>query len=215
MKAGNKVAVGIVAAVAVGIGATAAIGGVNESPARAEELVPALASAQGAADRLPQDVDVTDQANLRPESSRLIGERDLASYWVARNDRDEICFVLRLAPAADGHPGDAGIMGVSCGTAAEFAEDGISLRLGGGDGGVVAHLLPPVVDAPAVKDAFDRAGGVPARALRVAALSGGSAGTEDSPVLVSMRTSTADDVGPVEVPRASGEPFVLPSMSGR
>lgn len=216
MKTRQRVTVGVLAAAFAGIGATAASAGADYShPVQADELVPALASEQRNADRLPQDVDVAEQADLRPDSSRLIGERALASYWVARNDRGEICSVVRLAAEADGHPGDAGITSVSCSTVVEFVHYGASLRLEGGDGGVVAHLLPPDIDPSTVEDTFDRAGGLPANALSVAALSADPAGTDASPVLVSLSTTAADQVGPVEVPRESGEPLLLPSMSGR
>lgn len=214
MKMRNRVTVGVLAAAFAGIGATAASAGADYShPVQADELVPALASEQQNEDRLPQDVNVAEQANLRPDSSRLIGKRALASYWVARNNRGEICFVVRLAAEADGHPDDAGITSVSCSTAVEFVHYGSSLRLEGGDGGVVAHLLPPGIDVSTVEKTFDRAGGTSIDALNVAAPSADPTGTNRSAVLVSLSTTAADEVGPVEIPRGSGEPLLLPSMS--
>lgn len=100
--AAGVAAAGIVAVALAGTSTPAAVAEGGTDPAATKALSPLLASAQRSEDALPTFLTEGDQAmpGVVASSTRHLGSRDGANFWLATNQDGEAC-LISLMPGAD------------------------------------------------------------------------------------------------------------------
>ena len=115
----------------------------SAEPAQPIDVLQVLTTPVGIEDAVPAEIELSalSESPINKESVRFVGATDDASFWVAVNDRDEVCFVSWL-PAAE-------VAAAACAPASVVEQRGILLGLAGdesrGDPSVVGVLLPDSV----------------------------------------------------------------------
>ncbi len=135
----STIALSIVASAAAGFGATSAWATGNAGP---DAYLQALSRPGTSIDQLPPNKDgdlYFEGAGLRYESTRYLGATAAARFWVAINEREQICLVNILTAT--------GGASMSCVTAHQFGKSGVSSSVTsvnetGEEGYVEAYLIP-------------------------------------------------------------------------
>lgn len=173
-----------------------------------ESLVPALSSMQTEKDRGLVSSDIADEAGLTKASMRTLGENRDGKYWTALNSTKDVCLVVELSDAADGHGEDAEIKGAACSSPLDFYKFGASLRLQGENkSGLVTHMLPPDTSiTPDLAAALKKAG--------ASILDRGPETGKTNQIIV-MSLEEADAAGIITVPRDGGDVALAPMTPGK
>lgn len=142
---GRKLAIAATIGVAVALGGGIAIANASNSPQPQDYGIRALTATASDGDQLPQMM-LDGQPRLDPKSTRALGERDGARYWVGLNPEGKVCLIALVGS-------EKWAAGMSCTDAAGFKSAGTGLRLYGPDGLVEAYLTPDnaPVNAPVEK----------------------------------------------------------------
>lgn len=101
-----------------------------------EEDVALLEREQTAVDQLPTEL-LNGDSQVNPTTSRLVGQFDAHSVWVANGRSNEICLILGTQLESD-----RGAIAVSCAGRARFVRDGVGVSLRNGTGRQTAVFVP-------------------------------------------------------------------------
>lgn len=185
----RRVIQGAVAAGAVGLFlAATALPAAASSAQPVEDVIPALAVPQSAADAAPDTVNL-DALGIDAHELRSLGSDDVADYWVARSGNEDVCLIAYVR-------GGNEVSSSACTSIADFYQTGLGIVTGESrsnpDRSTEAYLIPSDVDANLVPQV--------AEARQGAAL----AGTQ----FVAARPGSVDFVR-AEVERSDGTTFVF------
>ncbi|MDN6179226.1 MAG: hypothetical protein L0J08_11940 [Micrococcaceae bacterium] len=174
-------------------------------PPEAAELYPALERTPDENDELPVEADLGD---ITPDSVRLLGWASYAAQFIATDEDDDLCFIAWATPGdGDGTPVDYGTPGIQCRPVQEVQDQGLAVRVDQekDSDGLVAHLLPPDMEMKQVKKV-------------ILAIPGNHEDLRppveimdnfDHSITLAMGTETADDLGPIDIPRPDGSTLTL------
>ncbi len=167
-----------------------------------EDLVPAFANAQTVEDELPAQLELQDDPNISPESTRLIGTNEFGRFWTMLETNGNICLIGLLLRNGDENYENAEISVLSCTSPSTLAAQGLPLEAGGADLESVSLLLIPAdVDSASLKDALEEA----------RAETGETILHFESPAqLITTSPKAARSLGGVEVDRPNGDRLRIP-----
>lgn len=173
----------------------------------AEEFLPLLAQTQSDGDKLPEGFEDTDSYDA--QTRHLLATSDFGKHYVAVGNEGQLCMVT--IPKPEQKDGDFEIAGTTCPTMDYVVENGVPLKVDGGENSleVVTYLLPAGISSVTVENSMTglRAEHPDIKAEDIQVIS------ENDAVLLVMEEATAKELGTITINRSEAGPLVLASLT--
>lgn len=173
----------------------------------AEEYMPLLVQTQDDEDKLPEGFEDTESYDA--ETRHLLATSDFGRHYVAVGSEGQLCMIAVPKPVEE--DGDYEIAGTTCPTMDYVVQNGIPLKVDGGENSfkTVTYLMPAGISDVTVENSISELRAehpeLEAEDIQVVA--------ENDSVLLVMEESTASALGTITINRPDGDPLVLASLT--